>query len=98
MKKFAILLVLSAALSAPAWAATETVTLSIPGMTCGACPITVRTALQRVPGVEKVGIDEAKKQVIVTYNDSKTNVQALTRATKDAGYPSSIKQGEQNHG
>jgi mercuric ion binding protein len=89
---------LSVALSAPAWAATRTVTLSIPGMTCGACPITVRTALERVPGVGKVGIDEAKKQVIVTYNDSKTNVQALTRATKDAGYPSSIKQGERNHG
>lgn len=98
MKKFAILLALSAALSAPAWAATQTVTLSIPSMTCGACPITVRTALKRVPGVEKVGIDEAQKQVSVTYDDSKTNVQALTRATKDAGYPSSIKQGERNHG
>ncbi|MBU2720977.1 mercury resistance system periplasmic binding protein MerP, partial [Acidithiobacillus ferridurans] len=57
-----------------------------------ACPITVRTALKRVPGVETVGIDEAQKQVTVTYDDSKTNVQALTQATKDAGYPSSIKQ------
>lgn len=98
MKKIATLLALSAALSAPAWAVTQTVTLSIPGMTCGACPITVRTALKRVPGVEKVGIDEAQKLVTVTYDDSKTNVQALTRATKDAGYPSSIKQGERNHG
>ncbi|WP_441006719.1 mercury resistance system periplasmic binding protein MerP [Acidithiobacillus thiooxidans] len=61
MKKIAILLALSVALSAPAWAATKAVTLSISGMTCGVCPITVRTALQRVPGVEKVGIDEAKK-------------------------------------
>ncbi|BDB13728.1 mercury resistance system periplasmic binding protein MerP [Acidithiobacillus ferrooxidans] len=92
MKKIATLLALSAALSAPAWAATQAVTLSIPGMTCGACPITVRTALKRVPGVETVGIDEAQKQVIVTYDDSKTNVQALTQATKDAGYPSSVKQ------
>ena len=92
MKKIATLLALSAALSAPAWAATQAVTLSIPGMTCGACPITVRIALKRVPGVEKVGIDEAQKLVTVTYDDSKTNVQALTQATKDAGYPSSIKQ------
>ena len=60
-------------------------------MTCGACPITVRTALKRVPGVETVGIDEAHKLVTVTYDDSKTNVQALTQATKNAGYPSSIK-------
>ena len=92
MKKIATLLALSAALSAPAWAATQAVTLSIPGMTCGDCPITVRAALKREPGVETVGIDEAQKQVIVTYDDSKTNVQALTQATKDAGYPSSVKQ------
>ena len=92
MKKIATLLALSTALSAPAWAATQAVTLSIPGMTCGACPITVRAALKREPGVETVGIDEAQKQVTVTYDDSKTNVQALTQATKDAGYPSSVKQ------
>ncbi|WP_081577661.1 mercury resistance system periplasmic binding protein MerP [Acidithiobacillus thiooxidans] len=98
MKKIAILLALSAALSAPAWAETKAVTLSISSMTCGVCPITVRTALQRVPGVEKVGIDEAKKQVTITHDYSKTNVRALTRATKDAGYPSSINQGERDHG
>ena len=91
MKKIATLLALSAALSAPAWAATQAVTLLIPGMTCSACPITVRTALKRVLGVKKVSIDEAQKRVTVTYDDSKTNVQALTQATEDAGYPSSIK-------
>ncbi|MBU6460023.1 MAG: mercury resistance system periplasmic binding protein MerP [Proteobacteria bacterium] len=91
MKKIAALLALSAALSTSAWAATRSVTLSIPGMTCGACPITVRTALKRVAGVEKVGIDETKKLVTVTYDDSKTNVQALTQTTRDAGYPSSVR-------
>jgi mercuric ion binding protein len=91
MKKFAALIALSAALSTPAWAAPKTVMLSIPGMTCGACPITVRTALKRVPGVETISIDEAKKLVTVTYDD-RTNLKALTLATKNAGYPSSIKQ------
>ena len=90
MKKFATVIALSAALT-PAWAATKSVTLSIPGMTCGACPITVRTALKRVPGVENIGIDEAHKLVTVTYDDSKTKVQALTDATRDAGYPSTVK-------
>ncbi|WP_298128661.1 mercury resistance system periplasmic binding protein MerP [Ferrovum sp.] len=92
MKKFALSIILSAALSTPAWAALKTVTLSIPGMTCGACPITVRTALKRVPGVEIISIDEAKKLVTVTYDDERTNVKTLTLATRDAGYPSSIKQ------
>ncbi len=36
---------IAAILSAPAWAAVTTVALSVPGMTCATCPITVRTAL-----------------------------------------------------
>jgi len=48
----------------PAWAGTKTITLSDPGMTCAACPITVKKALTKVNGV--------------------------TKATKNAGYPSSV--------
>jgi hypothetical protein len=32
------------ALAAPAWAASKTVTLDVPGMTCPVCPITVKKA------------------------------------------------------
>ncbi len=91
MKKLFASFALAALFAAPAWAAPQTVTLSIPGMTCGACPITVRTALKRVPGVEKIGIDEAQKLVTVTFDNSRTSVQALTKATEDAGYPSTAK-------
>lgn len=91
MKKLAALIALAATLSTtPAWAATETVTLSVPGMTCAACPITVRAALKRVSGVEKVDIEAEQKRVTVAYDDSKTDAQALTRATENAGYPSSV--------
>ena len=91
MKKTSSLtLVLAALLAAPAWAATQTATLAIPGMTCGACPITVHKALQRVPGVEKIVINENQKQVTVTFDDAKTNLPALTQATANAGYPSTI--------
>lgn len=91
MKKLcAVFLTLAALLSTPVWAATRTATLSIPGMTCGACPITVRKALERVTGVEHVAIDERQKQVSVTFDDAKTNLQALTHATEDAGYPSTV--------
>ncbi len=81
---------LAAFVAAPAWAALQTATLSIPGMTCGACPITVHKALERLPGVEKIAIDEAKKQVSVTFDDARTNLQVLTKATADAGYPSKV--------
>lgn len=33
------------ALAAPAWAAAQAVTLLVPGMTCAACPFTVKAAL-----------------------------------------------------
>ncbi|CAE6909783.1 Mercuric transport protein periplasmic component [Paraburkholderia domus] len=75
----------------PVWAATQTVTLSVPGMTCAACPITVKHALSRVAGVEKADVRFAEREVIVTFDDGKTNVQMLTKATEDAGYPSSVK-------
>lgn len=88
MKKLPVLIVLAAALSAPAWAATQTATLSVPGMTCAACPITVRAALHRVPGVEKIRILLARRKAIVTHDDRTTRPAGLTRATADAGHPS----------
>uniref|UniRef100_UPI003F491800 mercury resistance system periplasmic binding protein MerP n=1 Tax=Cupriavidus taiwanensis TaxID=164546 RepID=UPI003F491800 len=80
-----------AVVTAPGWAATRTVTLSVPGMTCAACPITVRHALSKVAGVEKTDVRFEPREAVVTFDDGTTTVQALTKATADAGYPSSIK-------
>ncbi|WP_407973378.1 mercury resistance system periplasmic binding protein MerP (plasmid) [Burkholderia pyrrocinia] len=90
MKKMFAALVL-AVVAVPIWAATRTVTLSVPGMTCAACPITVKHALSQVAGVEKAVVRFEQREAVVTFDDDKTNVQALTRATADAGYPSSVK-------
>jgi mercuric ion binding protein len=79
-------------LSAPAWAATKTVTLSVPGMTCAACPITVKKALSKVAGVQKIEVSLERREAVVTFDDAKTNADALTKATTNAGYPSSVNQ------
>jgi mercuric ion binding protein len=92
MKKLITLISLAAMLGVPAWAANKTVVLSVSGMDCAACPITVKKALIKVSGVEKVEIRFAKKEAVVTFDDAKTNPEALTKATKDAGYPSTVKQ------
>ena len=81
-----------AILSLPAWAQVRTVTLHIPGMTCATCPITVKKALNKLSGVTKVEVDLDKLQAIVTYDDAKTTVDAITRATANAGYPSTVQQ------
>jgi len=88
------LLSVSVALSllvSPAWAATRTVTLAVPGMNCSACPITIKKALTKVDGVIEVDVSLDERQAVVTFDDAKATVAALTRATKDAGYPSTVK-------
>ena len=83
-----------AIVTTPVWAATQTVTLVVPGMTCAACPITVKKALSEVNGVRNIEVRFEKREAVVSYDDTKTNVKALTIATANAGYPSSI--GERN--
>ena len=91
MKKLVSLIALMGALSSPAWAETKTVTLAVPGMTCAACPITVKTALAKVDGVERTDVSFEKREAVVTYDDAKTTVAAMTKATAGAGYPSTVK-------
>lgn len=91
MKKITALVILTAFIS-QAWAGSQTITLSVPGMTCAACPITVKKALSKVEGVSKVDVGFEKREAVVTFDDAKTSVPKLTKATEDAGYPSSVKQ------
>lgn len=76
-------------------AAQQNVTLSIPGMNCAACPITVRKALEKIDGVTAVRVDLDEKQANVTFDDAKATVGKLNQATTDAGYPSSVVDGAQ---
>lgn len=90
MKKLFASLALVAVVS-PVWAATQTVALLVPGMNCAACPITVKKALSKVEGVSKTDVEFSTRVAVVTFDDTKTSVQHLTKATEDAGYPSSVK-------
>jgi mercuric ion binding protein len=68
----------------------QTVTLAVENMTCGTCPIVVRKALERVPGVSATTIDFDKKTATVTFDPDKANSARLTQATTDAGFPSKL--------
>ena len=66
----------------------QTVVLDVQNMTCELCPITVKKALDRVPGVAATKIDLAKMTATVKFDPDRTNVAALVKATTNAGYPS----------
>jgi mercuric ion binding protein len=41
-----------------------------------------------ITGVSRARVSYEKREARVTFDDAKTNVAALTKATKDVGYPS----------
>jgi periplasmic mercuric ion binding protein len=77
-----------ALLSSTAFAAEKTVTLLVQNMYCADCPFIVKRSLERVPGVGNVTVSYKDKTAVVTYDDSKADLIALTAATTNAGYPS----------
>lgn len=68
----------------------KTVTLKVQNMTCGTCPITVKKSLEKVSGVNAVKINFEDKTATVSYDADKTQLDALTKATMNAGYPSTL--------
>ena len=91
-KKLILASILAFAFTDTAFAAVRTVTLSVPGMYCAVCPITMKKALEKVPGVTKVSASLEKKEAVVTFDDAKTSIRALENATFEAGYESKLKE------
>lgn len=90
--KLISLLSLLVLLSFGAFAKPKTVTLEVPSMNCVTCPFTVKKALKNVDGVSKAEVTFDDKLAVVTFDDEKTTVNALTEATTNAGYPSTVKE------
>jgi mercuric ion binding protein len=78
------------ALSSPLWAATKSVTLAVPGMTCPTCPVTIKKALMKEQGVASVTVRYEKKELIVSFDDAKTTPDAIMKSTAAVGFPSQI--------
>jgi periplasmic mercuric ion binding protein len=68
----------------------QTVTLDVKNMSCPICPITVKKALEKVPGVTSTTVNFDKKLAVVTFDPDRTSSATLTQATADAGYPSTV--------
>ena len=87
--KYAIA-IMSLFMSASLFADEQSVVLSVPGMKCPACPITVMVAIKRVKGVKSVNVNLENKQAEVSYNDQLTDISKLQVATKNVGFPSQV--------
>ncbi len=69
----------------------KTVTLDVLGMICVSCPFIVSMTLKRVNGVSDVKASSNTKTAIVTYDPTLVTPDALLKATREAGYPSTLR-------
>lgn len=86
LASLAFLLALAPALAAEP----RTVALEVSGMTCSLCPVTVRKALERVPGVLEARVDFATKKAQAKIDPDKASPEALAKAVSDAGFPAKV--------
>lgn len=83
----AVALIASVMTAPAAFAAERTVTFAVDNMTCASCPYIVKTSMAAVPGVSTVAVSFEAKTATVTFDDAKTNPDAIATASMNAGYP-----------
>ncbi len=71
----------------------QQVVLDVEGMTCSACTVTVRKALEGVDGVYSAEATYEPPEAVVRFDPATVSVEDLTRATKTAGFPSQPRAG-----
>ena len=85
-----VIAVMLSFMSGALFAEEKSVVLSLPGMKCPACPITVMVAIKRVQGVKSVNANFESKLAVVSYDDQLTNISSLQEAAKNVGFPSKV--------
>ena len=60
--------------------------ISIGGMHCASCALTIERALSKVPGVKSANVNFATEKANVEYDPSKVTEEALEKAVEKTGY------------
>jgi len=66
--------------------ATETIHLTVRGMTCGNCARMVAQTLTDTPGVSKATVDLQAAKATVQYDSGVVKPEALADAVRELGY------------
>ena len=54
--------------------------------------ISVQRSLSKTSGVTRANVNLDKAEAVVSFDDTKTSIEALLKATRGAGYASKLKQ------
>lgn len=64
--------------------------LDVAGMNCSLCPITVKKALQRVPGLIDAQVDLHTRRAVVQYDAEKATPEQFANALSNAGFRTTV--------
>lgn len=64
----------------------QTAILIIKGMTCMGCVSSIRTILEKIPGVSGAEVSFEDAQVTIQFDAARTGVDQLKLAIEDAGF------------
>ena len=70
----------------------KTLALKVSGMTCAACTVSIKKAVEKIPGVYSASIDLDSGRANVLAKDG-TDSKAVIQAVSDAGYKAEIDEG-----
>jgi Cu+-exporting ATPase len=66
--------------------ASETLKLSVRGMTCANCARSVENTMAGIPGVTKAKVDLTSASATVEYDTELVKPEAIANAVRDLGY------------
>ncbi len=73
----------------------KTETISITGMTCSSCALTISKALNKIEGVKKATVNFALEKAVVEFDDASLKIEALVKLIKCLGF--GVIRGNKNH-
>ena len=72
---------------APAAVGVTTAMFRVDSMHCGGCGDSIKAALAKAGGVQKVDVSAADKRVTVTFDKDKITAEKIAQIISEAGYP-----------
>ncbi|MEO0084878.1 MAG: heavy metal translocating P-type ATPase [candidate division WOR-3 bacterium] len=64
----------------------KTVTISIKGMTCASCVLTIENALKKLPGIAQVSVNLASENAIIKFDENRIGLKKIKETIKAMGY------------
>lgn len=83
----------------PLWAgaAEKKAVLDIKGMNCASCPLTIRLALKKLPGVADAKVDYKSNSAEVSFDAGKVTAEQLAHTVTELGYPTTVRKEKAQH-